>query len=338
MKKILAFLLIALLLLGGCKPPQDEVITSGEEDGGGTGYGAVAKSVLQLSDFFFVVRGSLRSTVMEKIGSAQYSYEKNGIYDEYILQDGSEVCLQYSATTGALQSATYAEGKDAAAGDFFAKLVALGVLKSAGSGQTTTTPGGGGQTSGGDETPSGQSDPSLRFETKTHRIETFDQSLTLYMERAAVLTAIGLPAGYTTHSYKKDGYIIDYYTLTDGRVLLLDYGYQRQTLRGAVLKNLNGSKTVYLGSDTAQSKPADFARPVQSRAQFEKLKLGMTPETVYRMVGDVHWLEGNATHYKDAYRLNDGSVVYLDFSAKHDKLISASIVGADGQGTALSLS
>ena len=93
MKRICA-LLAVLLLLGGCKPAADELISVGTEDGGGSGYGVSVKSVLKLSDFYFITRGSTRDNNTLVLGTPVYTM---GESDTYHLEDGSQVVLTYDA-------------------------------------------------------------------------------------------------------------------------------------------------------------------------------------------------------------------------------------------------
>ena len=338
MKKLIAICL-ALLLLAGCKPADEAPIRLGSEDGGGTGYGSVAGSTLTVQDFFSVVRGAPRADLWKLLGSPQYDFADDALNDQYTLSDGSRISLQYNKTTQTLFAATYTDAASGKTIDFFEKLVELGVLRDAGSNNTTpSSP----STPSAPSTEGGEMvdlpDDSPKFQKKSHDISIFEQSLSLYADRITILTIIGLPSGYASYNYQKDGYILDVYTLSDGRVLYLDYGYGRKTLRGATIKHLNGAKSVFLGAASPQGRPGDFARPEQTVSQFTALKAGMTAEEVYRTVGDPHWLEGSANNYRDAYRLMDGRIVYLSFSAGHATLSSVSVYGADGRWTALKLS
>lgn len=338
MKRMIA-LCLALICLAGCKPAEDMPIVLGSEDGGGTGYGSVAGSTLTVQDFYSVVRGVSRADLWKQLGSPQYDFVDDALNDQYKLSDGSTISLQYNKTSETLFAATFTDAASGKTMDFFAKLVELGVLRDAGnSNNTPTTPSTPSTPSTGGNEIVDLPDDSPKFQIKAHDISVFEQSLSLYADRITVLTVIGLPSGYASYNYQKDGYILDVYTLTDGRVLYLDYGYGRKTLRGVTMKHLNGAKSVFLGAATPQGKPSDFARPEQTVSQFTALKAGMTPEEVYRTVGDPHWLEGSATGYRDAWRLIDGRIVYLNFSAAHDKLASATVAGTDGRQTALKLS
>ncbi len=340
MKRFVAIFVILLLLLSGCKPADDAPVRLGSEDGGGTGYGSVTGSTLTIDDFFFVVRGALRADIWKQLGSPQYDFADDALNDQYTLSDGSRISLQYNKTAQTLFAATFTDAASGKTTNFFEKLVELGVLRDAGNSTTTpstpTTPTD--PSNGGEGEIIDLPDDSPKFQIKSYDISVFEQSLSLYADRITILTVIGLPSSYASYNYQKDGYILDVYTLTDGRVLYLDYGYGRKTLRGATIKHLNGAKSTFLGTSSPQSRPSDFARPEQTVSQFTSLKAGMTPEQVYRAVGDPHWLEGNAGGYRDAYRLIDGRIVYLNFTSAHNKLASASLYATDGRTTALNLS
>ena len=120
-------------------------------------------------------------------------------------------------------------------------------------------------------------------------------------------------------------------------MLLLDYGYDRKSLRAAAVKATDGTVSTYLGTWSGQAKPADFIRPTVTINQATSLSKGMTPEKVYEKIGEPMWFEGNAASYRDAYALSDGSVVYLEYENNHSKLLSAYRAAADGKQTAVTL-
>ena len=305
----------------------------GSEDGGGTGYGVSVQSVLKLSDFYSVAKSSTRENNRTMLGSPQYTVAER---DAYTLQDGSTVTLIYDAK-GVLSDSLYTEQESGKSYSLFDKLALLGVLKS-GSGGTSsagavTTDG----QSGGSQSETSEGAPTGVFSKATYKRAAFDEALSLYLDRPTVLSTFGLPTGFTSRNYKKDSYILDTYLLEDGSMLLLDYGYDRKSLRAAAVKATDGTVSTYLGTWSGQAKPADFIRPTVTINQATSLSKGMTPEKVYEKIGEPMWFEGNAASYRDAYALSDGSVVYLEYENNHSKLLSAYRAAADGKQTAVTL-
>ena len=137
------------------------------------------------------------------------------------------------------------------------------------------------------------------------------------------MAAFGGPSYFLGRSYQKDSYIIDCYKLTDGGVLMLDYGYDRKSLRCAALRDAGGITSAYLGTWSIQTKPADFVRPRLQLSQLTTLSKGSSPEKVYQKVGEPAWFEGTSASYQDAFVLEDGSTVYLSYDAARNKLVSA---------------
>lgn len=327
MKRICA-LLAVLLLLGGCKPAADELISVGTEDGGGSGYGVSVKSVLKLSDFYFITRGSTRDNNTLVLGTPVYTM---GESDTYHLEDGSQVVLTYDAK-GILEDTMYTSAEDNKNYGLFDIFVQQGVLHNSGS--STDTQNGGNNEGQQPSTDGGaEQTPTDRpiFSTDTFRKEAFDGGLNLYLDRSTVLATFGSPSAFMGRSYRKDSYIIDVYKLSDGSTLMLDYGYDRKSLRAAAIRDTGGILSGYLGSWAEQSKPADFVRPTVSLNQVTSLKKGISPQKVYEKLGEPAWFEGSSSNYKDAYVLQDGNTVYLSYNTERTQLQEAYQQSSDGK-------
>lgn len=329
MKRIWALALI-LLLCAGCAPTdEDEVISVGTEDGGGSGYGVSVQSVLKLSDFYGVAVGSTRENNQLMLGSPLYSL---GTSDTYALTDGSQVVLTYN-TTGTLADTLYTDFESGKSYGLFDYLISIGVLQGTVGGEggdTPDTPDGGNQ---GDV----QSGNVPVFSTNLYSKSSFDGKLSLYLDRSTVVSTIGAPTAFAARQYKADSYIIDHYNLDDGSVLMLDYGYDRGSLRCAAIKGADGVTSGYLGAWAPQSKPADFVREKIELRQITALARGTDVAKVYAALGEPSWMEGKATEYRDVYLLSDGSHVYLSFSDAHSKLEGAYQVTAEGKMIEVSL-
>ncbi len=331
MKRIWAMALI-LLLCAGCAPRDDEnaVISAGSEDGGGSGYGVSVQSVMRLSDFYGVTVGSTRENNLLILGSPLYSL---GSSDTYTLSDGSQVVLTYD-TTGALADTLYTDFESGKSYGLFDYLISIGVLQGTigdGGEENTPTPDGGAQSG------QGESGSHPIFSAKTYRKADFDGKLSLYLDRNTVLSTIGAPAAFAARQYKSDSYIIDHYYLDDGSILMLDYGYDRDSLRCAAIKGADGVTSGYLGTWAAQSKPADFVRPKVELGQISALVKGMAPAKIYAALGEPAWMEGTAAEYRDVFVLSDGSHVYLSYSDAHSKLEGAYQVTTEGKPLEVSL-
>ncbi len=331
MKRLIALLLLCLLLLSGCKPAETDTIVIGTEDGGGSGYGVSAKSVLHLSDFYFLTYSATRDNNLRRLGSPMYTLADG---DTYLLSDGSRILLTYN-NKGVLVDTLYTSAEDGKNYGLFDILVREGVLKDSGTqppvtegqgGNTTQPPADGGN---GGSTQTGQNTPV--FSTGTFKKEAFDSGLSLYLDRTAVVAAFGGPSYFTARNFTKDSYIIDCYKLSDGGVLMLDYGYDRKSLRCAVIRDAGGITSNYLGTWTAHTKPADFIRPKVELNQITSLSKNHSPEKVYQKIGEPAWFEGSAASYQDVYLLSDGSTVYLSYDATRTKLTSAHQQTTDGK-------
>lgn len=314
-------ILLALLLLASCKPKEEE-IRIGTEDGGGTGYGVTVESILKLEDFYTVSKSSSRDNNRKMLGSPQYV---SGGNDSYILSDGSRVILTYDSA-GNLADSTYTESDASKSYSLFDKLALLGVIRNASSGSSTVE--GGSQSSGGN---TGEAEKLPMFSSSTYKKSAFDEGLSLYLERNTVLTTFGSPNYFLGRTYKKDSYIVDCYSLEDGSVLMLDYGYDRKSLRCAARRTSDGITEEYLGNWTVQTKPAELKRNTVKLNQVTVLSVGTSPQKVYEKLGEPHWFEGNAGNYTDAFELSDGSIIYLTYEGKHSKLASAGQYTADGK-------
>ncbi len=333
MKRIWAMALI-LLLCAGCAPSEDEnvVFSAGTEDGGGSGYGVSTQSVMKLSDFYGVAVGSTRENNLLMLGSPLYSL---GSSDTYALSDGSQVVLTYD-TTGALADTLYTDFDSGKSYGLFDYLISIGVLQgtiggSEDSDSPTVTPEGNGQSG------NAQGSGVPIFSTKTYSKATFDGKLSLYLDRSTVVTTIGAPSAFAARQYKSDSYIIDHYNLDDGSILMLDYGYDRKSLRCAAIKGSDGITSGYLGYWAPQSKPADFVRNKVELGQVTSLAKGADPAKVYGVLGEPAWMEGKSTDYRDVFVLSDGSHVFLSYSDAHSKLSGAYQVTTEGKPIEVSL-
>lgn len=331
MKRIWALALI-MLLCAGCAPTDGDTVHSvGTEDGGGSGYGVSVQSVMKLSDFYGVALGSTRENNRLMLGTPLYSL---GSSDTYALSDGSQVVLTYG-TTGTLADTLYTDFESGKSYGLFDYLISIGVLHgTVGGGEddnTPTTPDGASPNGGGAE-----GNVSV-FSDKLYAKAAFDGKLSLYLDRSTVISTIGAPSSFAARQYKTDSYIIDHYNLDDGSVLMLDYGYDRESLRCAAIKGADGVTSGYLGTWAPQDKPADFVRNKVELGQITSLKKGSDPARVYAAVGEPAWMEGKASEYRDVFVLSDGSFAYLSYSDAHSKLEGAYRVTAEGKLIEVSL-
>lgn len=345
-KKWLLFFIIATMCLSACHPAEEADVQIGTEDGGGSGYGVSAASALRLSDFYFITKNSTRQDNCLQLGTPFYSM---GDSDSYTLEDGSSVTLTYNSQ-GILQDTLYSDFASGKNYGLFDKLVQLGVMHDAApNGNTPSTEpntNGGAATDGGNSakpqngngnSQSGEDAPAkIEFSNRLHSIEKF-ASLNLYLDRATVLSTFGNPNYFAARQYKKDLYIIDCYNLTDGGVLMLDYGYDRKSLRCAAKRGADGVSTSYLGQWTVQEKPGDFVRTRIKLNSVTALQKGMTPEAVYQKIGEPGWFEGTNKEYRDVYTLSDDSLIYLSYDASRTALSAAYMQGVDGKVTPVSL-
>lgn len=322
MKKWILLLLAVALLCGGCKPEEDSFEPIGSEDGGGSGYGVSAKSVLNLSDFYFLTQQATRENNTRLLGTPMYTLDNS---DTYLLEDGSRIVLTYN-DKGVLESTMFTDIQDSKNYSLFDILVREGVLKESALPENNGTAGQSGQSgqsgTAGQTKPNPQSSDSV-FSKGNFKKSAFDSGLSLYLDRTSVVATFGNPSYFIGRSYTKDSYIIDCYKLDNGGVLMLDYGFDRKSLRCAAIRGGDGITTSYLGTWSTQTKPADFVRPRIQLNQVTTLAKEMTPEKVYKTLGEPCWFEGSATSYQDVYLLDDGSTVYLMYDSAREKLMSA---------------
>ena len=332
MRKIIAILLCISLAAGvtGCKK---EDKAPAREESGGTGYGTARSGALIEQDLYFLRPYTERAVVEEALGSPQTFVVSAENSCTYRLSKGEELTLNYT-DSDKLKSAQYknTEGKTQ---DLFAYLDSIGVITNYVSGEDIST-----QTQ-----PDQEKDPSAEqpeqeqsgyFSKKRYSYAMAEQILKLGVLRETVVSALGKPNGFSSVDFAKDGYIIDVYLMDDGSTLYLDYGYARSKLRAARTEK-GGKVSSYLGKWEAQAKPDGIYRGDRNRNLFNSLKKNTKPSEIYSRFGAPDWLEGNADHYRDAYLLQDGSVVYLDFGDGHSLLTAASIIKFDGGITPIQL-
>lgn len=324
----IAFLLAVTLVcsLSGCKR---EAVTKEQEESAGTGYGVTQKSALILQDLYFLRPGTARSAVATALGSpGSYALAESST-DTYRLTGGETLVLTYNENDK-ITEAVYTDtaGKKQ---DFFSYLKELGILTSY-------------QSSGGatEQEPPAEEEPVQKpenepiinadsgyFSTKRYSYEMAEQLLKEGVERETVVSALGKPNSYSSVTFQADSYIIDVYVMEDGSSLLLDYGYNRTSLR-AVQQVKGTFSTTYLGTWGQEEKPNGFYRYTRNQTVFNTLKKNAKPSEIYRRFGEPDWLEGSADHYRDAYLLLNGGVFYLDFGADHSGLTAAVLKKSDG--------
>lgn len=341
-QRVTAFFLclILLLSLAGCKRQENTAL---KEESGGTGFGAVQKSVLTEQDLYFFTHSTTREQVLTALGNPQDSLllEKNT--ETYLLKEGQTLKITYS-DRDTVQTALYtdAAGKEQSLFDYLAQ---LGILKS-----TTPTPGTTVTTpdpettipetgTEGDvtvettpapegETTTGSNDTGC-FSNKTYSYAMAEQILALGVTRETVVSALGKPNRFSSVTFAKDSYLVDVYVMKDGSILYLDYGYLRNELR-AVRRTDGGTSTNYLGTWGAEAKPEGFYRITKNKSVFKSVKKGTTPAALYRRFGEPDWLEGKENDYQAAYQLQDGAVLYFDFGTNQSSLTGALIRNNDG--------
>ena len=332
MRKIIAILLCISLAAGitGCKKEEK---APAREESGGTGYGTARSGALIEQDLYFLRPYTERAAVEEALGSPQTFVISAENSCTYRLSKGEELTLNYTESDK-LESAQYknTEGKTQ---DLFAYLNSIGVIVNYVSGEDIST-----QTQ-----PDQEKDPSTEqpeqeqsgyFSQKRYSYAMAEQILKMGVLRETVVSALGKPNGFSSVDFAKDGYIIDVYLMDDGSTLYLDYGYARTKLRAARTEK-GGTVSTYLGKWEAQAKPDGIYRGDRNSYLFNSLKKNTKPSEIYSRFGAPDWLEGNADRYRDAYLLQDGSVVYLDFGDSHSLLTAASIIKFDGGITPIQL-
>ncbi len=337
-RRWMALLLTGVMLcsLGGCKQAQ---VQKAKEESGGTGYGVSDKSVLTVQDLYFLRPGTNRSNVNKQLGSSlSYALEESN-NDTYRLTDGETLVLTYNENDKIVTAVfTDTAGKKQ---DFFAYLNELGIISNyqAESGTVTepetdpesqpdTQPEPDQSTGTTEEQPAVNTDGGY-FSSKRYTYEMAEQILKLEVERETVVSAFGKPNSFSSVTFAKDSYLIDVYTMEDGGVLYLDYGYNRTNLRAARLVK-GTTATDYLGTWGQEEKPEGYIRFTRNQSVFNTLKKNAKPSEIYRRFGAPDWLEGSATRYRDAYMLLGGDVFYLDFGPNHAGLTAVVLQRSDG--------
>ena len=357
--KLIAFFLIifSLFIFSGCKKA-DVKSSFQKENAGGTGYGAAVKSELYIEDFYFLTLGTEKSKVELLTGDAHYYKDNNELTPVYILNNGDSIELAYDEKNSTTIKATYTSAQDQSNESFFNILVSLGVLKSSGQeseAPITIVPG-----TQIDQTPPFDNDDPVtdaptvddpitekppvsrptqgaHFASGMYNLTIIQPVLTPDIPRSSVITAVGKPSYYFSHSFSSDSYIIDCYNLNDGSKLLLDYGYERLRLRCAAIYK-NGTYTSILGTPwTVQTKPEGYTRTTISRNTLNKLSKNSTPAKVYSSIGEPSWYEGTRGSYNDVFMLTDGAQAVLNFGSAHNKLTAISIKETNGTVTVLTL-
>lgn len=331
MRKIVAILLCISLAAGfsGCKKEEKTVA---REESGGTGYGTNRSAALIEQDLYFLRPYADRAAVEEALGSPQtFVISAENSYT-YRLSKGEEVTLNYTESDK-LESAQYknAEGKTQ---DLFSYFNSIGVMVNYTSGEDIKSEEQLEQENESSQQP--EQEQSGYFSNKKYSYAMAEQVLKEGVLRETVVSALGKPNGYDSVDYAKEGYIIDVYRMDDGSILYLDYGYARAKLRAARTEK-GGKVSSYLGKWGAEEKPDGLYRGDRNRHLFNSLKKNSKPSEIYSQFGAPDWLEGTADHYRDAYLLQDGSVLYMDFGDGHSLLTAASIVKYDGGITPIQL-
>ncbi|MBQ7035780.1 MAG: hypothetical protein IJN34_08600 [Clostridia bacterium] len=336
-KKILAFLLCLSLAmaLSACAK---ETAAPKTEESGGTGFGTARGSSLVEQDLYFLRPGAAREDVETALGSPHSFILTDGNGCTYRLAGGEKLRITYS-DEGLLEEARYTDGEGGEQ-NFFTYLNSLGILlnyESEDGEQPAPEP------DKPEEPQKPQQDPyrpitdsSYYFSIKRYSYTLAEQVLKEGVLRETVLSALGKPNAYSSIDFKADGYIIDVYQMEDGSTLYLDYGYTRKVLRAAE-KVEGGVSSDYLGKWGAEQKPDGLYRGNRNRNLFNTLQKNAKPSEIYRKLGEPDWLEGRAEQYMDAYQLQDGGVIYLDFGSNHATLASVILQKPDGSKTPLNL-
>ncbi len=329
----IAGVLICAMLCGLCGCHKSAVLQE-RENSAGTNFGVSQKSALTLQDLYELRPGTDRDAVKEALGSPHSFIVSNADTETYRLADGSVLELVY--TDGEkIKSALFTDvaGKKQ---DLFAYLNTLGIIKnytSSGTEETTDTTEQGSETNEEEldhpEVEAPQTAVNEYFSSKRYSYDMADQILKSDAERETVVSALGKPNYFSSVDFSADSYIVDVYVMEDGSSLYLDYGYERTKLR-AVRQTKGTAIADYLGKWEPAKKASGFIRTTRNQQVFTSLKKNTKPAEFYRRYGEPDWLEGNENHYRDAYQLQNGAVLYLDFGADHAALTAAVQQKADG--------
>ncbi len=350
--KIVTIVLIMCIVLCSCKKtsPNNEYET---ENAGGTNYGAAQKSELYIEDFHFLTFGTEKSKVELIAGSGHYYQNNNELLPVYTLNNGDSIAITYGEKNNTVTKATYTFSESQITQDFFEMLTGLGIIKSPdqeSESQTTIIPG-----TETEQTPPSQSSdtpienntqtPSTNTQTKNeqhfssglHNYTIIEPSLSADTPRSSIISAIGRPSFYFSHTFSADSYIIDCYNLNDGSKLYLDYGFERLRLRCAAIYK-NGVYTSVLDTPwSVQTNPEGFTRTTTDRKKLNRLSKNITPAKAYAILGEPSWFEGTRGNYNDIFLLTDGAHAVLNFGSAHNKLSSVSIKETDGKITVIDM-
>ncbi len=356
MKKYTKFLsvlsiTVILFLVCGCHKDNHKYEYP-KENAGGTGYGAKTKSELYIEDFYFLTLGTEKTKVEMLTGNAHYFRDNNKLFPVYTLNNGDSISITYDQKNSTITNAVYTFYENQQTESFFDILVELGILKSnnkeSGS-EITVIPGV--DTGNNDSTPTDTPDttpsqpstqnPSqpikqgVHFATGMYNFTLIEPALTVNMPRDSIITVVGKPNYYFSHSFINDSYIIDCYNLNDGSKLYLDYGYERLRLRCAAIYK-NGTYTSILGTPwSVQQKPDGFTRTTVSRNKLNRLAKNITPAKAYQTLGEPSWYEGTRGSYNDIYMLTDGAQAVINFGSAHNKLTTITIKETNGNVTVI---
>ena len=343
MKKALMLLLCLSMSLALFSCNQEDGAEYAKEESGGSGFGVVKKSIITVSDLYFFSVNTNREQVEAALGSPQeYMISEDGAVT-YRLENGAVLQLTYNQQ-GKVKDARFTDevGKK---WNLFDYLVELEVLKSASStsqggntGMGESVSGDANQKPDSDKPSSGNQDSEKEenpaesggyFSAKRYSRDIASKILKEGVKREKVLSALGKPNSFSSITFQKESYLIDAYSMEDGSIYYLDYGYTREKLR-AVRCVKGSSISVVLGEWGQQERPKDFYYTTRNLNAFQSLKKGTKPSELYRRFGEPDWYEGDSSRYQDAYQLMDGSVLYLDFGNGHSGLSAATVKDEKG--------
>lgn len=337
-QRIIALLLCLLTVLGisGCGYREE---SAERENSGGSGYGAVRKSVLTEQDLYFFNHSTTQSEVLAALGTPQESMLSVDNGAEYHLKDGRTLSLVYSPRN-TVQTAVLIDAEGTKK-DLFDYLGELGIIKTVGSssGQgsvekpETEEPDSSEPTV---ETPAAPVENSGYFANRTYSYDVAEQVLVVGALRETVVSALGKPHRFASSTYQEDSYIIDVYVMEDGSVLYVDYGYLRSSLR-AVRRVKDGITEDYRGTWGAEEKPQGFYRITKNQSLFTSVKSGSTPAAIFKRFGEPDWLVGDENHWQAAYQLQNNAVLYFDFGTGGNRLSNAHLRKSDGTITVFAL-
>ena len=336
-QRIIAIGLCLLLSVGlsGCRLQED---IAERESSGGSGYGAVRKSVLTEQDLYFFNHTTTREEVLAELGTPQESMLTVDNGAEYQLKDGRTLSIVYSPRN-IVQTAVLTDSSGAEQ-SLFDYLGSLGILKTVGFSpdrqpeetpehsetEEPETPSAGETIT---EVPTQTVTDTEYFSARTYTYAVAEQILVEGALRETVVSAFGKPNRFASVTYEEDSYIIDVYVMEDGGILYADYGYLRNSLR-AVRKVKDGLSSDYLGTWGVEEKPQGFYRITKNQALFTSVKKGSTPSTIFKRFGEPDWLTGDEQHWRAAYQLQNNAVLYFDFGEGGNQLSSAHIRKEDG--------